>query len=84
MPHKELSVDEAMIKFKGRSSCKQYMPKKSITFQEVITSNYGLYTCGTFRKDRVGIPDAITKAQLYTGNTVYLIVRKKNLNSRFS
>ena len=30
MPHKQLSVDEAMIKFKGRSSLKQYMPKKPI------------------------------------------------------
>ena len=30
MPHKQASVDEAMIKFKGRSSIKQYMPKKPI------------------------------------------------------
>ena len=30
MPHKQLSVDEAMIKFKGRSSLKQYKPKKPI------------------------------------------------------
>ena len=29
-PHKENSVDEAMVKFKGRSSLKQYMPKKPI------------------------------------------------------
>ena len=29
-PHKELSVDEAMIPFKGRSSLKQYMPKKPV------------------------------------------------------
>ena len=27
-PHKEASIDEAMIKFKGRSSLKQYLPKK--------------------------------------------------------
>ena len=27
-PHRENSVDEAMIKFKGRSSMKQYLPKK--------------------------------------------------------
>ena len=27
-PHREQSIDEAMIKFKGRSSMKQYMPKK--------------------------------------------------------
>ena len=29
-PSRELSVDEAMIKFQGRSSLKQYMPKKPI------------------------------------------------------
>ena len=29
-PHCEVSIDEAMIKFKGRSSMKQYMPKKPI------------------------------------------------------
>ena len=27
-PHKEIAVDEAMIKFQGRSSLKQYLPKK--------------------------------------------------------
>jgi len=30
VPHRENSVDEAMVKFKGRSSLKQYMPKKPI------------------------------------------------------
>ena len=29
-PSKELAVDEAMIKFQGRSSLKQYMPQKPI------------------------------------------------------
>ena len=29
-PHKEVAVDEAMIKFTGRSSVKQYMPMKPI------------------------------------------------------
>ena len=28
--HKEVSVDEAMIPFKGRSSLKQYLPKKPV------------------------------------------------------
>lgn len=28
--HKEVSIDEAMIRFKGRSSLKRYMPKKPI------------------------------------------------------
>ena len=30
MPHKENLIDEAMIRFKGRSSLKQYVPKKPI------------------------------------------------------
>ena len=30
MPQKEVAVDEAMIKFQGRSSLKQYMPQKPI------------------------------------------------------
>lgn len=29
-PHRENSIDEAMIKFKGQSSLKQYLPKKPI------------------------------------------------------
>ena len=30
LPHKEVAIDEAMIKFTGRSSLKQYMPMKPI------------------------------------------------------
>ena len=30
VPHKQVAIDEAMIKFKGRSSLKQYMPMKPI------------------------------------------------------
>ena len=29
-PHRENAIDEAMIKFKGRSSIKQYLPKKPV------------------------------------------------------
>ena len=29
-PHRENAIDEAMIKFKGRSSLKQYLPMKPI------------------------------------------------------
>ena len=29
-PHHENSIDEAMVGFKGRSSLKQYMPKKPV------------------------------------------------------
>ena len=28
-PHQQNSIDEAMVRFKGRSSLKQYMPKKN-------------------------------------------------------
>ena len=40
-PHKEVSVDEAMIKFTGRSSIKQYMPMKALSYK---TRNQGIYT----------------------------------------
>ena len=29
-PHRENSIDKAMVGFKGRSSLKQYMPKKPV------------------------------------------------------
>ena len=36
-PHRENSIDEAMIKFKGRSTLKQYMPKSPSS----VASKYG-------------------------------------------
>ena len=124
-PHKENSIDEAMIKFNGHSSIKQYMPKKPIKRgikacvradslngyisdfniycdkvndectnlgTEVVASlsetlkhqNYhlyfdnffssvelletllkdGMYACGTYRKDRKGIPRSLTQTKL--------------------
>ena len=129
-PHRENAIDEAMIKFKGRSSLKQYLPKKPIkrSFKvwvradsitgyicdvEVYTGPEGstgkdlrskvvkklsrplvggkyhlyfdnffssvqlfedlldddLYACGTFRRDRKGIPAAVQ--QLKLGKTPY-------------
>ena len=109
--HKENSVDEAMIKYKGRSALKQYLPLKPIKrgfkvwvradsrngymcdlevytgpkvvkklcrplewgryhiyfdnffstldlFDDLLQDS--LYACGTFRKDRKGIPAAIS------------------------
>ena len=47
-PHRELSIDEAMIKFKGRSSMKQYMPKKPTKrgFKVWVRSDsYNGYVC---------------------------------------
>ena len=54
-PHKELAVDEAMIKFQGRSSLKQYMPlkpvKRGIKVWVLADSNNGYFS----------------KLQVYTG-----------------
>ena len=125
-PHKENAIDEAMIPFKGRSSLKQYLPKKPVKrgfkvwvradsvngyvcdFQvytgkdgenaekdlgpkvvkklseQLAGGNYhiyfdnffssvklfedlledGIYACGTFRSNRVGIPKAIQDTKL--------------------
>ena len=65
MPHKEVAVDEAMIKFTGRSSLKQYLPMKPIKHGikvwvlGVDLSIDGIYACGTARKDRVGFTEAL-------------------------
>lgn len=127
-PHRENSIDEAMVKFKGRSALKQYVPKKptkrgfkvwvradaingyvcdfqvytgkndsgetsetnlgakvvKALSQPLVGGHYhlyydnffssvqlfddlledGLYACGTFRRDRKGIPDVIKTTQL--------------------
>lgn len=124
-PNRENSIDEAMVKFKGRSALKQYVPKKPIKrgfkvwvradsingyicdFQvytgkddsaetqlgakvvkslsrSLVGGHYhlyydnffstvelfddlledGSYACGTFRRDRKGIPDVIKTTQL--------------------
>ncbi len=124
-PHRENAIDEAMIKFKGRSALKQYLPKKPTkrgfkvwvradsvngyvcdldvyTGKEESTElelgakvvkklsrplaggNYhlyydnffssvklcedlleeGLYTCGTFRRDRKNVPTEIKETKL--------------------
>ena len=54
-PHREVAVDEAMIKFTGRSSVKQYMPMKPVkrgikvhgTLIIVYMHNH-MYTCTVF------------------------------------
>ena len=124
-PHRENTIDEAMIKFKGRSSLKQYLPMKPIKRgfkvwvradshngylcnfeiytgkEDSVETNLGakvvkklsrtlvgkryhlyfdnfcssvtlmedlledeLYACGTFHKDRRGLPQAIVKTTL--------------------
>ena len=123
-PHRENAIDEATIKFKGRSSLKQYLPMKPIKCsfkvwvradiqngylcnfdiytgkEESAETNLGgkvvkklsrmlvgkryhlyfdkifcsvsllddlledeLYACGTFHKDRRGLPQAIVKTK---------------------
>lgn len=124
-PHRENSIDEAMIKFKGRSTLKQYLPKKPVKrgfkvwvradswngficdmdvytgkddssetnlgakvvkklSRSLVGGNYhlyfdnffssvplfddlledGLYACGTFRKDRRGLPLTVKNTKL--------------------
>ena len=43
-PHREVAVDEAMIKFTGRSSVKQYMPMKPIKRGIKVYATSHLYT----------------------------------------
>ncbi len=124
-PNRENAIDEAMVKVKGRSALKQYVPKKPIRrgfkvwvcadshngfvcdFQvytgkkeasdgplgpgvvktlsrSLVGKNYhlyydnffssvelfkdlledGLYACGTFRRDKVNVPEAVSTTQL--------------------
>ena len=104
-PHRDNAIDEAMIKFKGRSVMKQYVPLKPTKrgfkvwaradapekylgekvvkklTRPLVGGNYhiycdnffttvnlfddlledGIYACGTFRRDRRGIPEALKK-----------------------
>ncbi len=56
-PHREVAVDEAMIKFQGRSSLKQYMPMKPVKRGIkvwVLGDSHNGYFC---------------KLQVYTGKT---------------
>ena len=70
-PAREQSIDESMVKFKGRSTVKQYLPQKPmknknyhIYFDNYFTSNDlmitllkdGISACRTIRKDRKGLP----------------------------
>ena len=52
-PHRDISVDEAMIKFQGRSSLKQYMPlkptKRGIKVWVAADSTNGYFS--TFEKN---------------------------------
>ena len=52
-PHREASIDEAMVAFKGRSSMKQYMSKKPIkrgfkvwVRADAVTGYVSVYTAG--------------------------------------
>ena len=56
-PHKENSIDEAMVPFKGRSSLKQYMPKKPI--------KRGFKVC--MRADAIN--GYVSDLSVYTGKT---------------
>ena len=67
-PHKEVAVDEAMIKFTGRSSVKQYMPMKPIKRGIkvwVLADSHNGYFCDF---------------QVYTGKTIGAV--EKGLGAR--
>ncbi|XP_053392141.1 piggyBac transposable element-derived protein 3-like [Mercenaria mercenaria] len=71
--HQNVSVDEAMVKFRGRLSFKQYLPAKPtkygmksgcgqirpMLFQEL--ENNGTYARGTVRSNRKGFPHTTLK-----------------------
>ena len=47
-PHREVAVDEAMIKFTGRSSVKQYMPMKPIKRGIKVHSDVHTHGCSLY------------------------------------
>ena len=55
-PHKEVAVDEAMMKFQGRSSLKQYMPqkpiKRGIKGGSWVTVRPGTFPSSTFTAEK--------------------------------
>ena len=72
-PHREVSIDEAMVGFKGRSSLKQYMPMKPTKRGYKIwclcdshngfMSNFEVYTgaSGTSVRDEGGLGPSVVK-----------------------
>ena len=44
-PHREQSIDEAMVAFKGRSSMKQYLPKRPVKRGFMIVQTATMGTC---------------------------------------
>ncbi|XP_008181107.1 piggyBac transposable element-derived protein 4-like [Acyrthosiphon pisum] len=84
-PNRVVAIDESMIKFKGRHSSKQYMPKKPIKrgykvwaladnypLMSYLKSN-GIYACGTVNMTRKHLPqlkdDKSLKQGEYDWNT---------------
>ena len=72
-PHRQVSIDEAMVGFKGRSSLKQYMPMKPTKREYKIwclcdsingyLSNFEVYTgaFGTNVRDEGGVGPSVVK-----------------------
>ncbi|VDI11982.1 Hypothetical predicted protein [Mytilus galloprovincialis] len=72
-PKQNQTVDEAMVKYKGRFSIKQYMPGKPIKRGMKVWMRYftsvpllrclernGIYGCGTIKCTSIGLPDDVT------------------------
>lgn len=72
-PHRQVSIDEAMVGFKGRSSLKQYMPMKPMKRGYKVwclcdstngyLSNFDVYTgaSGTNVRDEGGLGPSVVK-----------------------
>ncbi|CAI6357631.1 unnamed protein product [Macrosiphum euphorbiae] len=78
-PNRIVAIDESMIKFKGRHSSKQYMPKKPIKrgykvwaladnypLMSYLKSN-GIYACGTVNMTRKHLPQLKDNKSLKQG-----------------
>ena len=82
-PHRENSVDEAMIKFKGRSSMKQYLPKKPVkcsfkvwVWADAVTGyvcEFEVYTGKTHGQPELGLGGNMVKklTRNITGHNLY-------------
>ena len=55
-PTRDQSIDESMVKFKGRSTIKRYMPQKTSNDLMITLLTDGISASETIMKDRKGLP----------------------------
>jgi hypothetical protein len=74
-PHREISIDEAMIAFKGRSSIKQYMPMKPTKRGFKMWSSCDAYNGYVINhRPYLGSGDDTTQGQFYHGQEPFLVL----------